>query len=230
MTIREAEQRLGIRINEIKAVSVDIMLANAQYSVEADAIKETKERVYRRIVEYLNVEGYPDDANPDFKEANVSDLIYSIIGPSIYFMRKKTECMIRLAREKEIISIDNEAGGTEEFVVLDFISVTKEKFVFIIEAKTSSIGQAKKQVLLAMKDARDNNGGGTVYAFVTTGERWQMLSYDGKGFCLSRKMTALFEGMDEDKELWMKDCSVHVGCIVVALNNGDTVKKDVVVA
>jgi hypothetical protein len=126
-----SKQRLGIRINEIKAVSVDIMLANAQYSVEADAIKETKERVYRRIVEYLNVEGYPEEANPDFKEANVSDLVYSIIGPLIDFIRKKTERMIRLTREKETISIDNETGGTEEFVVLDFISVTKEKFVFI---------------------------------------------------------------------------------------------------
>jgi hypothetical protein len=43
-------------------------------------------------------------------------------------------------------------------------------------------------------------------------------------------MTALFDGMDEDKESWMKDCSVLVDCIVVALNNGGTVKKDVVVA
>ena len=89
------------------------------------------------------------------------------------------------------VSIDNEIGGTEEFVGLDRISVAEENFVFITEATRSAFGQAKKQVLLPMKGARDNNGESTMYGFVTTGERWQMLSYDSSGFCLSRKMTAV---------------------------------------
>ena len=71
-----------------------------------------------------------------------------------------------------------------------------------------------KQCLLGMKDARDNNGEGVVYGFVTTGEHWQMLSYDGKEFYQTRKIAMVFIGMDQENELWMKDCSVLVDCIM----------------
>lgn len=77
-----------------------------------------------------------------------------------------------------------------------------------------------RQCLLAMKDVRDNNGGGVVYGFVTTGESWQMLRYDGKDFCLPRKIHSVFGRMDEDKDLWMKDCFVLVDCFNVALGRG----------
>ena len=69
--------------------------------------------------------------------------------------------------------------------MVDFISVMEEKFVLVIEAKRSSLGQVMRQCLMVMKDMRDSNGGGVVYGFVTAGESWQMLSYDGKnvGVC-----------------------------------------------
>jgi len=47
--------------------------------------------------------------------------------------------------------------------MVDLVSVTEEKFVPIVEAKRSSLGEAMKQCLLAMKDMRKNNGGGTVW-------------------------------------------------------------------
>ena len=104
------------------------MLANAQYSIEVDAVKETKERVYRHIVEYLKTEGNPTDMNTDFKQANINDLVLYIIGPILfYFMRKTGQNGIRLSREKEIISVDAQTGGNEEFVLVDEISVTEEK-------------------------------------------------------------------------------------------------------
>ena len=47
--------------------------------------------------------------------------------------------------------------------------MTEEQFVLIIEAKTSAVGEAMKQVMLAMKDAWDKNGeSGIVYGLVTT--------------------------------------------------------------
>ena len=113
--------------------------------------------------------------------------------------------------------------------MVDFISVMEEKFVLVIEAKRSSLGQAMRQCLMVLKDTRDNNGGGVVYGFVTTGESWQMLSYDGKDFCLSRKIYSVFGGMRKDKELWLKDFSGVVDCMYFALSNGGIVKKDVVV-
>ena len=227
MTIREAEGHLGVRISQLKTVSVQTILANAGHDFE---VLDAKEKVYDQIVQYLDVEGYPEDSDPDFKEANISDLVYGIIGPAIQFMRKKTKCMIRLAREKEIVFVDNETGGAEWPLGLDLISVAEGRFVFIVEAMQSAFGQAKKQVLLSMKDAGDNNGGGTVYGFITTGELWQMFCYDGKGFCETRRMVALFDGMSENKGLWMKDCSVLVDCLVAALSIGDIVERDVVVA
>jgi hypothetical protein len=70
MTIPQAEKRLGFRLASIKAISVDRMLANAKYSLGgcSDAILKTKEKVYDGIVEHLEIEGYPTEANPDLKK------------------------------------------------------------------------------------------------------------------------------------------------------------------
>jgi len=91
MTMAEAEKRLGLRVKNIKAVPAAIMLASARNSMEADAVKETTERVYRRIVEYLKIEGYPTEANTNFKEININDLVYSIS----YARRDGTVCSYR---------------------------------------------------------------------------------------------------------------------------------------
>ncbi|KAF8421948.1 hypothetical protein EV426DRAFT_718334 [Tirmania nivea] len=51
-----------------------------------------------------------------------------------------------------------DTDGTEEFVVVDLVEVDIEEFAFIVEANRTSVAQAMKQFLLAMKDAHDNNG------------------------------------------------------------------------
>lgn len=95
--------------------------------------ENTKKKVYDRLVEYLEIEGYPT-------EANVTDLVLYIIGPIISdFRRSKKGRDILLQREKEIIAKDSEAGGMEEFVVRDFISVDEARFVFVVEAKKTSM-------------------------------------------------------------------------------------------
>jgi hypothetical protein len=58
---------------------------------------------------------------------------------------------IQLRSEKEVVSTDGGAGSTEEFVVVDLILVKEEKFILVVEAKRSSLGQAVKQCLLSMK-------------------------------------------------------------------------------
>lgn len=95
-------------------------------------------------------------------------------------------------REKEIISTNNETdetSGAGEFVVMDRISVGEEKLVVVgMEAKRSSLGEATKQCLLAMKDAR-----------VTVSlqrDTWRMLKYDGK-FRMTNKIDVLFDTMGE---------------------------------
>ena len=80
-----------------------------------------------------------------------------------------------------------------------------------------------KQVMLSLRDARDNKQAGTVYGFVTTGREWQMLSYDGAVFQTTRECGAVFLGMEVDKESWMAKCSVIVDWLVVALTTGGIV-------
>lgn len=81
-----------------------------------------------------------------------------------------------------------------------------------------------KQCLLAMKDAKDNNGGGEVYGFVTTGDTWRMLKYD-REFQMTNKIDVLFDTMSEEKDRWMKDYSILVDCIYAALINGGIVRR-----
>ncbi|KAI5838057.1 hypothetical protein DFP73DRAFT_617573 [Morchella snyderi] len=162
------------------------MLDGQSRVLEEDAVNETKTKVYDRIVEYLEAEGYPT-----------------------------------VGVEKDIISVDRETGGTEEFVVMDLISVTEDGFVFVIKAKRGSLGEAKKQCLLSMKDMRDRNGGGELYGFVTTGYSWRMIRYDGS-FQMRDKFDILFGGIGKVKETWMKDYSVLVDC----MNYEETVRLD----
>jgi len=190
-----------------------------------DAVLETKEEVYKQIVRYIKIEGYPTEANPRFKEANINDLVYATIHPILFDFACKTGRELRLERECVIVSTDSQTGGAEEFVVVDMISLMKEKFIFAIEAKSSSLGMAMKQCLLAVRDMRDRNAGGNVYGFVTTGEIWRMLKYDGESFRLTTKFDALFGGMEHRKEIWMKDYSVLVDCVNVALKDGGIMNR-----
>ena len=230
MSIEDAEERLGVTMSSIRgnSIAVEDMLVQCAYAVED--ISKSKEKVYDHILEHLEMEGYPGEEDPDFKESNVNDLVHYIIGPIISDFRRKTGRNIRLRREKEIVAVDSETGGYEEFVVMDVIAIKEKKFVLIVESKRSSLGHAMKQCLLAMEDMRGNNGGvGEIYGFVTTGETWRMIRYDGTSFKMTRKIEVVFEGMDQEKELWMKHYSVLVDCMYAALSYEGIAKKDVVV-
>ncbi|RPA98364.1 hypothetical protein L873DRAFT_1687562 [Choiromyces venosus 120613-1] len=231
MTIEETEKRLSLQIDEIRAVPMKSMIAQPtleETGIDKNRMGIIKEAVYGHILQYLNIEGYPTEESSDYKEANISDLVLYTIGPIIDAVRNIRR-NIRLKREKEIISSDGLTGGMEEFLVVDRVAIAEHKSVLIIEAKRSSMGQAMTQILLAMKDARDNNAGGVIYGFVTIGEDWRMLSYDGSEFVKTNKFTVLFDTMRDQKEKWMSENSVIVDCMVFALTTGGIAMKDVVV-
>lgn len=73
------------------------MLERAKPAAGGDAILKPKQRVYDAIVDYLEIEGYPTEANLDFKEANISDLVFYIIGPILTDFRRMTG---RLERDR----------------------------------------------------------------------------------------------------------------------------------
>ena len=225
MTVGKAQERVGIKIDLLyhNAIPVKTMLDGAQYTLEGldpDVISKTKEAVYEMLLRHVAVEGYPGDTL-GYTESNVKDLVYGILCPVIYdFTRhhnrqEATRRLLYLRREKEIISLDKETGGRGEFVVLDLIGISaNDNYVLVVvEAKRSNLVEAMKQCLLAMYDMWKINGRGFLYGFVTTGEDWRMLTYDGKEFAMTRKFSILFDGFQENKELWMKNYSILINCM-----------------
>jgi len=109
--------------------------------------------------------------------------------------------------EQEVISTDSETEGIEEIVVVDLITYNDEKFILVVEARGSSLGQVLKQYLLALKDMRDNNGDGKVYGFVITGKSWQMIEYYDVLFRMTEGMIVLFAKMEKYEKRWMSNYS-----------------------
>ncbi|KAG0632804.1 hypothetical protein HOY80DRAFT_731632 [Tuber brumale] len=219
MTIREAEKRLGIRLN-MPGTPLKRILEEKSSLLGPDTILKVKRRIYQNMVDYLEAGGYPTEADPDFKEANISVIVAATIYPIIAQFKRETKRALHISYEKEITSIDSSTSGMEEFVVMDYISYDQMKYVLVVvEAKKTSLGEAMKQCFLSLKDMWDCNGGGTVYGFVTMGDFWRMVSFDGT-FKKSQVVGLLFETMAEEEERWMADYSILVDCLNVALSNG----------
>lgn len=224
MSIGDVEKRLGFFLGSLndKAISVEDMLVKFAHTAKAgpDDTLKTKEKVYQHLLEHIENERYPGEEGSEFKEANVHDLVHYAIGPILTDFRRRAGRDVRLRREKRIFSSDSTTGGYEDFVIMDEVSPMEENFVLVVEAKKTSLGRAVGQCLLAVKDMRDTNGGGKVYGFITTGEDWRMVVYDGSRFEMTEKFTILFQTMGKQRERWMRDYSALVDCMNVALSNG----------
>lgn len=88
-----------------KAISVERMLAEAKYSLDGegpDAILKTKKDVYNQIVRYLDIEGYPTEADAELKEANISDLVYAIINPILFDFRRPRDAIYSYSGRKRL--------------------------------------------------------------------------------------------------------------------------------
>ena len=85
----------------------------------------------------------------------------------------------------------------------------------------NELERAVPQCALSMRDARDRNGMGDVFGFVTTRPMWRMLRFDdGKKFTMSCQFVFLFDGMKEQRKKWMEQNSELVRCLWVALTRG----------
>ena len=230
MAMDEAWDTLGIDIQNdciSHTITVDRMLAEANLKcgikdIGSDAIKRTKEKVYARIVEYLEFEGYPSGFYSNFIENGIHDLVLSILSPILADFKKETGHNIQLQREAELIWIDSETRHFEEqqFIMVDKISIKKQSFVLIIE------GDCHRYMIrlcsLMMRDMWNNNRKGEVYGFVTSGDIWKIMRYDGTTFRMAEKFYVMFNSMGKAKDRWMKENSILVDCITAALRSGGT--------
>jgi len=216
----QLEKRIGTTMIDLysKMISPEDMLAQAGYCSNNNTMKATKDEVYKGIVRYLAVET-PLVDHKRFKEANVCDLVLQIILPIICDFKQNTgRERVTLFREQNLLYEDSKVGGHEGFIVVDMISGLGERNILTTSA-------AMGQCLLAMKDLGDSNKGGIIYGFVTTGDVWRMLSYDGATFQVTDKLFVMFDLMRNDKDKWMRNFSLVVDCIYAALSNGGMEKK-----
>lgn len=217
MSLLDAQERLGFEMQSLNHTFNIIpfgMLDSEQYLKNREGVYYLKEKVYSNIVDYLGFEGYPSESTVGFCDTSVSDLVFATIILS--FVRSNTELDLRLRRNERIVSVD---GNTGEFVVVDVKGAVGRKFV-LIEREKSSLGRAMKRCLLSMKDIRDKNGAGEVYGFITTGKSWRMFKYDGRSWRGTRKVDVVFEGMENDRNLWLKENSALVEGMMMVLSEG----------
>jgi len=193
---------LGVELT-LRAIPVKKMLEGKNCLLGKPCISKVREEIYDGLVGYIEIDGYLD---PDFKESNINNLVLFTIYPILRFFKHHTARNLRLRRDKEIVSVDSAIGGYEEFLVMDRISVGEKNPVLIVEA-------TRKQCFLSMRDMQENKGGGTIYGFITTGDSWRMVTYDGT-FKIIEKMELLFDTMDGGLY------SVLVDCLNGALSNG----------
>ena len=229
--MREAQAKLGFGLGRLEAstTAVQLMLDSRARVLGEHALKDTKLKVYERIVEYLEVEGYLLDA----EYSRVSDLVCGVTAAILFDFKSKADVgSLYLQRGRETVSVGGETGGVHEFVVVDLASAAAaaDRFVLVVvEARRGapSFGDAVKQCLLAMRDMRERNGGvGEVYGFVTTGDMWRMVRYGGI-FEMTDSFSILFGRIAKDKQRWMRDFSVLVDCMIMALSHGGAAQRGV---
>jgi len=218
MSIDEAEVKLGVTLTPI-GVPINKMIRERSVLLQKDTVLEIKNKVYEGLVNYLNVAGYPTEACKDFNTLNINDIVAFTIYPILALFKRKTSRRLHLSREKEISTMGPYTIAMEDFVVCECISVGKKNYVAMVDVKKVSLGEARKQCFLAMKDMRDSNGGGIVYGFITNGDSWRMISFNGE-FEISEKIELIFDSMAQDKNRWMKDYSILIDCLNVALSEG----------
>ena len=228
MNMYEAEERLGLTFGKFEsdAVPISQMLADTKKpeskGLGGEQVKYAKEKTFDDVVEIIEVNGYPTEANEHFEKANVDALVLRIIFPIFVAFKRATGRYLFLRRDKEIFPMNPKTrrGNFQEFVCEDLIGIGDRKFIFLVKTTKSSIGEAKRECMLALKDMGDRNGGGFVYGFVASGEFWQVIRYDGSVFTQTRPIPVLFPAVEREKEMWLKESSVIVDCIHTALKSG----------
>ena len=223
-----AENRLDLRFTELgnKAIRINRLV---DLSGMSEKTHNVKQKIYERMVELIETEDYPQGIEP-FKEASITDIVGMVLICSLAaFKRDENKPNLRLRREREIVGPDGDTGGVEEYVMIDIISVTTDKIVLVVEAKRDNMDKCLTQCLLAMKDAYDNNQKynesqnititRSVYGFTTEGIHWRLVIYDGNSFRMSDEIKTMAPDMAQERDSWMKECSVIVDVLYYVLNN-----------
>ena len=198
----EAESTLGLELADFYYHQTPL----GQF-VTAKAPDELKKKIFERLMDCILSEGFPEATISPMNESVVTDNVGIILQAMVsHFVRVIGRSVLKLSREKQIISKDEQVGGNMEFIVTHSISTRKIRYVLVVEAKRDSLGKGLIQLLLALKSISEiNNDQQMVYGFLTTGIDWQLVTSDGGTWKLSRPSTLLIGNMDANEAEWLRD-------------------------
>lgn len=175
--------------------------------ITQSAPEQLKKEIFKRLNDCMVSDGFPEATFPFMNESVVTDYV----GTVLMAMVSNHKCMmnrqdLRLSREKQIISADEQVDGNMEFVVIQRINVGTIRYVLVVEAKRDSFGKGLTQLLLALKSIWDINGDQKlVYGFITTAVDWQLVTYDGKTWKLSERCTLVLPEIGKKEDRWLKN-------------------------
>lgn len=106
-------------------------------------IKALRNQIFRNIfAKFIEDNGYLGSLD-DSIEANIYDLVLSIILLDHVALRRTTKRKLGHCQEKQIISTNAQTGGYQEFLSVEAIRVRDIKFIVVIEAKQSRFRSAQ---------------------------------------------------------------------------------------
>ena len=214
MNVQETEKKLGLRFREFEkhAISPSQMLADVKAEIQGlgeEQVERAKDEVFNRIISLGPGEGYPvvyDDRN----NAKARDLVLFTVFPILIAFQRETGRKVHLQRG------DRRVGDT---ISANFVGFGDRKYVFLVEATKSSIGQARSACMLALKEMGDNNPGGVLYGLVASGDFWQIIRYQREVFTQTDPVQVGFHTMKRDKAKWLKESSIIVDFLHAALRS-----------
>ena len=59
----------------MQGTPIETILGEGNDGFGDDNVLQTKEKVYDQIIQYLEIEGYPTEADMDFKEGSINNLV-----------------------------------------------------------------------------------------------------------------------------------------------------------
>ncbi|CAF3045449.1 unnamed protein product [Rotaria socialis] len=141
--------------------------------------------------------------NRSVVKANIGIILQAMVA---YSQRTMNHDDLMLKREIEIISKDEQFGGTMEFAVTQMNDIEATRYVLVVETIVDSLGRGLTQMLLTLKSMWDvNNDKKMVYGFLTTAINWQLVTYDGQTWKLSEPSTLLLANMRKQEDRWLKN-------------------------
>lgn len=199
---QEAELKLQLKLVKFYGSQTPI-----KQFITKTAPGQLKKEIFKRLNDYIIVEGFPEATISPLNEAIITDHVGVILTAMIsHHMRTIARNDVMLEREKQIISTNEDVDEDIGYLVVRMLYVGMTCNVLVVEVKSNEFGRGLTQLLLSLKSMWDLNGDQQlVYGLITTAIDWQLVTYDGQTWKISERCTVLLPNMIEKEDKWLEN-------------------------